>query len=169
MCVTCRYRVVQLGIARAYDVAMAVRNRLLVSTLAVSLIAVGLYAGRFDSAPKVASAATTIALTPHVSGLSQPLAMTQPNDGTNRFFIVERTGRIRIMLNGALQATPFLDVSSLIVSTGSEQGLLGLAFHPNYASNGLFYVYYTAAGDGANTLARFHVSSSNANVADPAS
>ncbi len=147
---------------------MAVRNRLVLAILCFGLIAGWLLGvGRTsDTDVRVASAATTIVLTPHLSGLSQPLAMTQPNDGTNRFFVVERTGRIRVSVNGALQATPFLDVTSLITSSNSEQGLLGLAFHPNYASNGLFFVYYTAS-NGDNTLARFHVSSGNANQADP--
>jgi glucose/arabinose dehydrogenase len=144
---------------------MAVRNKLLLSLLALGVIGLGLFAGRIEPGVKVASAATTIALSPHVSRLNQPLAMTQPNDATNRFFIVERTGRISVMVNGTLQSTAFLDVTGIITSTGSEQGLLGLAFHPNYASNGLFYVYYTAS-NGDNTLARYRVSSTNANLAD---
>jgi hypothetical protein len=81
------------------------------------------------------------------SGLSQPVGLTAPAGDTTRLFIVEKTGRIRIWRNGALLSRPFLDISSL-VSTGSEQGLLGLAFHPQYAANGLFYVDYTdLAGD----------------------
>ena len=83
--------------------------------------------------------------------------MTQPNDGTNRFFIVERTGRIRVVLNGALQATPIPGPVQPDHLEWLEQGLLGLAFHPNYGSNGLFYVYYTARRRG-NGLARYHVS-----------
>jgi glucose/arabinose dehydrogenase len=135
----------------------------------VGLVLVGAWlviSGRMvDGQVRVAKAATTIVLTSKYTGLAQPLAMTQPNDGTNRFFIVERTGKIRVVVADVLQAAPFLDVSSLITSSSSEQGLLGLAFHPNYSSNGLFYVYYTAA-NADNTLARFHVSASNPNQAD---
>jgi len=147
---------------------MPVRNRLALTALGLGLIVAWFAVGRVETDVRVANAATTIALTPHVSGLDQPLYMTQPNDGTNRFFIVERTGRIRVVVNGALQSTPFLDVSSIITSSGSEQGLLGLAFHPSYATNGQFFIYYTAA-NGDNALARVRVSASNANVADASS
>ena len=77
-----------------------------------------------------------------VGGLSSPVDLASPPGDTSRVFIVEKTGAIRIWKNGALNARPFLDVSGR-VSAGSEQGLLGLAFHPNYASNGRFYVDYT--------------------------
>jgi glucose/arabinose dehydrogenase len=81
-----------------------------------------------------------------VTGLTDPVFLTSP-PSDSRLFIVEKPGRIRIYENGALAPTPFLDVTAL-VSTGDEQGLLGLAFHPSYATNGLFYVNYTdAAGD----------------------
>lgn len=76
------------------------------------------------------------------SGLSQPLDLTAPPGDTARVFVVEKTGAIRILKNGAVQSTPFLDLSAR-VSSGGEQGLLGLAFHPQYAANGKFYVNYT--------------------------
>ena len=65
--------------------------------------------------------------------------MTSPPGDEDRLFIVEQGGRIRIFENGAVNAAPFLDVSS-ITSSGGERGLLGLAFHPDYASNGWFYI-----------------------------
>ena len=82
-----------------------------------------------------------------VAGLSGPLGLeTAPGDST-RLFIVEKPGTIQILRNGALDPRPFLDISSR-VSNGSEQGLLGLAFHPQYAANGKFYADYTdRAGD----------------------
>ena len=81
------------------------------------------------------------------TGLSSPVDLQAPPGDTSRVFIVEKTGRIRIAKHGVLLARPFLDISAL-VSTGSEQGLLGLAFHPSYASNGKFFVDYTnLAGD----------------------
>jgi len=96
-------------------------------------------------------------------GLSQPLLVTHAGDA--RLFIVEKTGRIRIFQNGALLPTPFLDIGSLI-SLGNEQGLLGLAFHPQYATNGWFFINYTR-GDGDTVVARYTRSASNPNVADP--
>jgi len=77
-----------------------------------------------------------------VGGLSNPVDLASPPRDTSRVFIVEKTGTIRIRKQGALLARPFLDVSGR-VSAGSEQGLLGLAFHPQYASNGRFYVDFT--------------------------
>jgi len=80
-------------------------------------------------------------------GLSEPVDLTAPPGDTTRIFIVEKTGKIRILKGGQVLSRAFLDISSL-VSRGSEQGLLGLAFHPQYASNGKFYVDYTdVSGD----------------------
>ena len=91
--------------------------------------------------------------------LSSPVFLTAPTGDVGRLFIVEQGGLIRILnsLDGTPRATPFLDVSGLIV-TGGEQGLLGMAFDPNYAGNGRFYIYYTnTAGD--IVIARYGVSS----------
>jgi glucose/arabinose dehydrogenase len=76
------------------------------------------------------------------SGLSQPVDLQAPPGDSTRIFIVEKTGTIRILKGGQVLSRPFLNISAL-VSSGSEQGLLGLAFHPQYASNGKFYVDYT--------------------------
>jgi glucose/arabinose dehydrogenase len=99
------------------------------------------------------------------SGFSAPLYLTAPT-GDPRLFVVEKGGRIKVVKNGVVLATPFLDISSK-VSNGSEQGLLSVAFHPSYATNGLFYVYYTDT-NGDVTIERYHVST-NADVADAAS
>jgi glucose/arabinose dehydrogenase len=91
--------------------------------------------------------------------LSSPVFLTAPTGDVGRLFIVEQGGLIRILnsLDGTPRATPFLDVARLIV-TGGEQGLLGMAFDPNYAGNGRFYIYYTnTAGD--IVIARYGVSS----------
>jgi hypothetical protein len=82
------------------------------------------------------------------------LATAPPNDA--RVFIVEQQGRIRILTNDQLLDAPFLDISDTIACCG-EQGLLGLAFHPKYQTNGTFFVFYTTAD--ANVVARYHVSS----------
>ena len=90
---------------------------------------------------------TAARLEPVVSGLSSPLYLTAPPGDLNRLFIVEQTGAIRIVKDGNLLPTPFLDLSDRI-SAGGEQGLLGLAFYPDYANSGRFIVHYTnPAGD----------------------
>ena len=96
------------------------------------------------------------------NGLTRPLYLTAPA-GDDRLFIVEQTGRIRIVTNGTVLAAPFLDLSSK-VSGGNEQGLLSMAFHPNYAANGFFYVDYTD-DDGDTRVERYAVSA-DPDVAD---
>ncbi|MCC6849586.1 MAG: PQQ-dependent sugar dehydrogenase [Deltaproteobacteria bacterium] len=86
--------------------------------------------------------APALRLTPVVTGLDGPLlALGAPGD-PGRLYVVEKPGRVRIVENGSLLDRPFLDVTAL-TSTGGEQGLLGLAFHPGYAANGRFFIYYT--------------------------
>jgi glucose/arabinose dehydrogenase/mono/diheme cytochrome c family protein len=100
-----------------------------------------------------------------------PVALATPPGETNRLFIVEQNGRISLVTN-ITAATPtvltFLDIGSRVIFDG-EQGLLGLAFHPNFKTNGYFYVFYVAAGTRYDRLSRFKVSDTNPNVADPAS
>jgi glucose/arabinose dehydrogenase len=98
-------------------------------------------------------------------GLSFPLYLTSPPADTARLFVVEKGGPIRVIKNGALLATPFLDLTGQ-VSTGAEQGLLGMAFDPQYASNGRFYVSYTDPA-GNSRIVRYLVSS-DPDVAQPA-
>ncbi|WP_426073219.1 PQQ-dependent sugar dehydrogenase [Janthinobacterium sp. DSP2-3-3] len=113
-----------------------------------------------------ATAPLALALQEVASGLSAPIFLTAP-PGDSRLFILERPGRIRVVQNGNLLATPFLDISALTTTSG-ERGLLSLAFHPQYASNGYFFLYYTnLAGD--IVIERRQVSAGNANVADPLS
>ncbi|HLU51609.1 MAG TPA: PQQ-dependent sugar dehydrogenase, partial [Flavobacteriaceae bacterium] len=89
-------------------------------------------------------------------GFSSPVDIKHAGD--DRLFIVERGGRIKILnSDGTVNATPFIDISSIITS-GGERGLLGLAFHPNYSENGYFYVNYTNLG-GNTVIARYTVSS----------
>lgn len=90
------------------------------------------------------------------SGLDQPVFVDAPA-GDSRLFVVERTGRIRIVSAGTVLQTPFLDVSGLVTTDG-ERGLLGMAFHPGYAANGRFYVHYTD-GSGSNRIVEHTVSS----------
>jgi glucose/arabinose dehydrogenase len=113
-----------------------------------------------------ADAQLTVGFEPVASGLSSPLGLVHAGDGSGRLFILEQTGRIKIHDGAQVLATPFLDVSPLVSCCG-ERGLLGLAFHPDYRTNGFFYVHYTNTA-GNTTLARYHVSS-NPNVADSTS
>jgi uncharacterized protein (TIGR03437 family) len=138
----------------------------------LSLSALFLAAYHFHPARSVAAAQAppaSIQLVPVVSGLSSPIFITSARDGSNRLFIVEQTGRIRVLPPGANTplATPFLDVTGKIVCCG-EQGLLGLAFHPQYASNRRFFINYTRRGDGATVISEFTASASDPNVAETA-
>jgi glucose/arabinose dehydrogenase/putative cell wall-binding protein len=96
-----------------------------------------------------------------------PVGIESAGDGTDRLFIVEQGGRIRLVIAGALLDAPFLDVSSK-VSAGGERGLLGLAFPAGFGSKQYFYVNYTDLS-GNTVIARYHVSASDPNVADPGS
>lgn len=106
-----------------------------------------------------------LAVTEVARGLDSPVHLTSPS-GDARLFVVEQSGRIRIIENGRLSPTPFLDIRDRLAS-GGERGLLGLAFHPQYASNGYFFVNYTDR-EGDTRIERYRVTSGR-NVADPRS
>ena len=111
-------------------------------------------------------------LEPVVSGVDRPVYLAEPDDGTGRLFVVEQPGRIGIVEDGALAPEPFLDITDRVESGGSEQGLLSVAFHPDFAENGEFFVGYTARSDegaGDNTVSRFRVSAADPDRADAAS
>ncbi|HEX8185824.1 MAG TPA: PQQ-dependent sugar dehydrogenase [Blastocatellia bacterium] len=112
------------------------------------------------------NATTAVQLQNVFTGLSSPVYVTNSHDGTNRLFIIEKPGRILVAQPGATTTTVFLDIASRVLSSGSEQGLLGLAFHPRYITNGRFFVNYTRQTDGATVVAEYHVSATNPNVAD---
>ena len=99
-----------------------------------------------------------------------PIFLTAPPDGTDRIVVAEQRGVIRIFPNDALvsSTTTLLDISAR-VQFGGEEGLLGFAFHPDYATNGWFYVYYTAGSPRRSVLSRFTISSGDPDVANPAS
>ena len=99
------------------------------------------------------------------SGLTGPVGIVNAHDGSNRLFIVQQGGTIKIINGSQVLTTPFLDITTKVLS-GGERGLLGLAFDANYASYGLFYVYYTSQPAGAVTIARYSVTA-DANVANP--
>ena len=109
----------------------------------------------------------TLALSTVVSGLSSPVGMERP-PGDNRFFIIEQRGTIRILQNGALLPGNFLDLQSIVNYDGQEQGLLGIAFSPNYATDRKFYVNYTQdEGNRETHISEFTTMASDPNTADP--
>ena len=108
-----------------------------------------------------------IGLTAFVTGFTSPVDIEHPAEDT-RLFVVQQTGAIRILnANGTINPTNFLTLTTATISNGSERGLLGLAFHPNYATNGYFYVNYTNTA-GNTVIARYTVSA-NPDVADATS
>ena len=109
-----------------------------------------------------------LSYTPTISsGLSLPVEFIHAGDGSNRMFIVEQDGLIKVYNGTSVLATPFLNLTTVTNASG-EQGLLSMAFHPNYSVNGYFFVYYNNSS-GDITIARYQVSAGNANVANPLS
>ena len=100
------------------------------------------------------------------SGIASPTFVGHAGDGSNRLFILEQAGLIDVLQPGSTMPTVFLDIRGNVKS-GGEQGLLGLAFHPNYVANGRFFVFYTRVGDGTLVIAEYKVSSTDRDVADP--
>ncbi len=116
------------------------------------------FAWSLGSRRPVSDSTSPIGLTPVVaSGLEKPLFLTHAGDESGRLFIVEQPGRIQVVKEGRLLKAPFLDISDR-VAFGGERGLLGLAFHPAYRSNGRFIVNYSRAQDGATVVAEYRVS-----------
>ncbi|TGK00498.1 sugar dehydrogenase [Leptospira selangorensis] len=111
-------------------------------------------------------------LTEIASGFNAPLFLVSPSGDTSRIFVLEQGGKVRLIKDGTLLTSPFLDLGSegldLILFSG-ERGLLGLTFHPNYNSNGRFWVNYTRKSDGATVVAEYARSSSDPNLANSGS
>lgn len=107
----------------------------------------------------------TVQVQEFASGLTSPVEIA--NCGDDRLFVVQKNGQIKIIENdGTVLATPFLNISSLVSNSG-EQGLLGMAFHPDFLSNGYFFVNYIRSSDESTVIARYQVSGTNDNIADP--
>ncbi len=124
----------------------------------VSLVAVAL--------PLAAQEWPRIELEPRWSGFANPVLVTHAGDGSGRLFVVEQSGRIRLIRDGVVQPAPFLDLSDRVTG-GGERGLLGLAFPPGYGATGRFYVHYSDLG-GDTVVARYRVSG-DPDRADPSS
>ena len=108
-----------------------------------------------------------IQLEPFLSGLTSPVYITGAGDGSDRLFVVEQIGRIKVVQPGSTITAVFLDIRSRVLS-GGERGLLGLAFHPNFENNRRFFVNYTRQTDGATVIAEFRATQNDPNLADGA-
>ena len=141
-------------------------------------------AGALAMAAGVANAEVKVKLEPYVTGVNAPLAMVQPT-GDDRKFVLEQFGRVRIInAGGELLPEPFLDIRNLMPilrADFDERGLLGIAFHPDFASNGKFYISYSGPidfqgdlgklfwWDHTNVVVEYTVSADDPNIADPKS
>ena len=108
----------------------------------------------------------TLSVEPLQSGFQRPVYLTHAGDGSGRSFVVEQAGRIYAI--GKSPAALLLDITALVDSSANERGLLSVAFHPDYKSNGFLFVNYTRKPDGATVIARYRASS-DPNLADPSS
>ena len=144
-----------------------------------------LIAGATATAQPIPQGSVEIDLRLVATGLTAPVFLTHAGDASARLFVVDQAGQIRIIQNGQLLPTPFLDVTTLLPALNpgfDERGLLGLAFHPDYRNNGRFFIRYSAPRPGASPepcfgtsrgchkeiLAEYHVSAADPNIADPA-
>ncbi|WP_437639067.1 PQQ-dependent sugar dehydrogenase [Sorangium sp. So ce854] len=145
----------------------ALRRSLGAAAAVAAALSPGCTCGAPAPPPPSQDAASAATLAVFARGLDAPVALTfAPGDPRERLFVVEKTGRIRILVEGRAQGAPFLDVSAL-VSTGDEQGLLGLAFHPRYAEDGRFFVNYTDRR-GDTRVVEYRAAQGNPDRADPA-
>ncbi|CAN5708444.1 PQQ-dependent sugar dehydrogenase [soil metagenome] len=112
----------------------------------------------------------TLELVQVAEGLIDPVNVVSANDGSDRLFVLERVGFVRVIENGELIEEPFLDIRNAVKIDFLEQGLLGMAFHPDYANNGRFFVYYSDyRTNGDHFLVEYGVSDDDPNVANPES
>lgn len=162
------------GSTASFDATLPSMPRIrLVLAVAIVLIVAGLLTGFVMVRARARAHADwfegkNLALEPVVRGLKEPTFVASPPDGSKRLFVLERAGAIRVSdLEGQLKPAPFLDLTGE-VALGTEEGLLGLAFDPNFASNGYVYVDYTA-NDWSVQVIRYTVSPDHPDQVDPAS
>jgi glucose/arabinose dehydrogenase len=140
---------------------MKTRTGLLALSALLPLLGLGAF-------PAAAVPGSFVAIVQIAGSLPNAIGVTNAGDGSGRLFVVQQTGQIRIWNGSQILSAPFLDVSALSSSCSGgcgERGLLGLAFHPSFETNGLFYVYYTRQSDGAIQVARYHATPGS-NLAD---
>jgi glucose/arabinose dehydrogenase len=149
------------------------RRKPLLRSAVVAASAVGLTTWALQAGVAVAADAPAgLSLELFADGFTHPVAIRASGDGSGRLFVVEQAGRIVVIDGETVLVDPFLDISAAVESSGNEQGLLGLVFHPDYGSNGFFFVDYTydaGAGGVRTRIARFSVSDDDPNLADSSS
>lgn len=155
-------RILRLGAFGA--VAFAITGAVLLRSMPEVRAAV---LGQYDEGPQPAKLQIGVTVDKELvgGGFDQPLHVTHAGDSSGRQFVVEQPGLIWILKDGKKSAQPFIDLRSVVGSNGSERGLLSVAFHPEYESNGQFFVYYTDK-KGAIVVARYNVSKSNPDQGD---
>lgn len=143
---------------------MTAIRRVVPGLLAFSLLVAGTSCGKRSHSLLGPGGGGSLALQTVTRSLTFPTYLTSPPGDDTRLFVTEKAGFVRIVQNGVLLPTPFLDLHGLVNSSGEEQGLLGLAFEPNYATTGRFIVSYTDA-DNAVQIVRYRASPPGSNVA----
>ncbi|MBL8180927.1 MAG: PQQ-dependent sugar dehydrogenase [Blastocatellia bacterium] len=138
------------------------RNTLLLA------VVLALVANVSTAIAQVSPAPLTIRAVPYLTGFSLPVHITSSKDGTKRLFVVQQRGLIRVINRTTLGVSDFINLSDRVSTSGSERGLLGLAFHPQFATNSYFFVNYTRNSDGATIVSRFTAINGNT-VGDPTS
>ena len=133
--------------------------------VAVSLLVLLLLAGCSGGSGVASPSFPAITLTRIASGFVQPVHITHAGDGSGRLFVVERGGVIRIVRDGAVLPTPFFDISGQVQSAGGEQGLLSVAFPPDFAAKQYFYVDYTNRTGIGNTIVARYPMTANPDIA----
>ena len=151
--VLCAFCILALLSVAVFAVHQANANRVMPTAVLPSDISAGIGPITIQTQPVV------------TTGLASTVFVTNAKDGSNRLFIVQQAGIIKVLQPGATTPTDFLNITTRVAS-GGERGLLGLAFHPQYPTNGRFFVYYTRTGDFAIQIAEYKVSTANPNVAD---
>ncbi|MEZ4595831.1 MAG: PQQ-dependent sugar dehydrogenase [Chloroflexota bacterium] len=140
----------------------------LAAALVTSLLATGPTVAAAPPSPPAgyAPGSVSIVLQPFADGFDQPVFVTPDGTGDGLLYVVEQTGAVRVLSqDGSVAPEPFLDLRGRIAA-GGEQGLLGLAFHPDYAQNGRLFVYYSVQGGGAQVVTELHAADG---VVDPSS
>src|SRR6266850_2415625 len=145
------------------------RSAVLVSCVALACF--GCNGGSMTTPPPPPPPPTLqVELVPVASGFASPLDIQQAGDASGRLFVVEQAGKIKIIQSGNVLGSPYLDISSSVAS-GGETGLLGLAFHPDFTSNGCFYVNYTSTRNGKlqTFISEFRAATAAANTVNTTS
>jgi glucose/arabinose dehydrogenase len=123
---------------------------------------------RGSTNPPLPTGPDALGLEPFAEGLEMPIGLAHAGDGSGRLFVLEQVGRVRVVeRDGAVRPQPFVDLSGRVLS-GGERGLLGIAFHPDFARNRRLFVHYSRAGDGATVVSELRASP-DGRSADPSS